>query len=102
MSDKNFQRLVHGEIKEVQLNTVVSICIAMNLPPEISFLLVQSAGLGFKDTAEHTMLKSILYSLSPVNIIGELKKDYDTQYGDLPWEISKSLETKFEEIDQVE
>jgi len=100
MSETNFRKLLKGEIKEVQLNTVVSICIAMNLPPEISFLLVKSAGLGFKDTEEHTMLKTILYGLSPVEVIRDLKQDYVDEYVELKKGINELLKEKIEWEDE--
>lgn len=62
VNPKTIQRLRSGENKNPDSKTVVAICIAMRLHPDLSFHLISEAGLNFKLTEEDLTYKFLIRS----------------------------------------
>ena len=62
VDQKTIQRLRNGKNKNPNLKTVVAICIAMQLHPDLSFHLISTAGLNFKPTEEDLTYKLLIRS----------------------------------------
>lgn len=60
VNERTIQRLLANEAHNTSLNTIIAICIGLNLSPIFSFDLISKSGCGFKRTAEHNAYKVIL------------------------------------------
>ena len=56
LSDRTIRRLRTQDDYNIQLKSVVAICIGMHLPPLVSRHLIESAGLSFKYANKEHML----------------------------------------------
>ena len=62
VSPKTIQRLRNGENENPNIKTVVAMCIAMKLPPDLSMHLIETSGHRFKITEEDLVYKFLIRS----------------------------------------
>lgn len=62
VSPKTIQRLRNGENENPNTKTVVAMCIAMKLPPDLSMHLIETSGHRFKITEEDLVYKFLIRS----------------------------------------
>lgn len=63
VSARTIQRIINNDSKSVQLSYIVSLCIGLNLDPELSDDMVSKAGYVFRDTEEDVIYEIILRSM---------------------------------------
>ena len=62
ISEKTIQRLRYNEPDNVSIESVVQLCIGMQLEPMLSDYLLKSSGKSLMMTAQHTMYYFLLHS----------------------------------------
>jgi len=62
LSEKTIQRLRNQEPDSVTIETVVQLCIGMQLPPQLSSILMRCSGNNFMMTEQHIMYQFLLGS----------------------------------------
>jgi len=62
LSEKTIQRLRNQEPDSVTIETVVQLCIGMQLPPQLSSILMRCSGNSFMMTEQHIMYQFLLNS----------------------------------------
>jgi len=60
LSEKTIQRLRNNEPDNVTIETLIQLCIGMQLPPQLSNRLIQAAGKSFMMTEKHLMYQFLL------------------------------------------
>ena len=63
LSDSTVKRLRQSERHSYDLDQVLAICLALHLPPDLSFDLIAKAGIRLRNTAEHLVYRTILRTM---------------------------------------
>lgn len=63
VSGRTIKRMRSEERRDYSLDQVIAICLALHLPPELSFDLIEKAGFRLWQTPEHLIYKAILRTM---------------------------------------